>query len=78
LSTTAGDTAGSYRLDGSRNIPVLGIDQTSTGTVTVKVASGVPDGTYYLLACADDKGAVAEGHPGSRCKASAETTVVVK
>lgn len=74
LNTTKG--AGDQLLSPSRAVPPLGAGATSTNTVTVTVPGATPTGTYFLLACADDTGVVAEAHEGNNCRASATTVQV--
>ena len=56
-------------------MPSLAIGATSSGSVNVTVPPGLwPNTPYYLLACANDTGTVAEASSGN-CTASAATTV---
>jgi len=73
LSPTTSKTTKSHLLTGSRAVPKLAVNATSSGTVTVSVPSAVPHGSYYLLACANDNGAVAETDTENNCKASSKT-----
>jgi len=60
LSATKTKTVSSHLL-GTRSVPSLAVNATSTGTATVTVPSGLwPNTPYYLLACADDSGAIVE------------------
>ena len=60
LSATTTKTVSSHLL-GTRSVPPLAVNATSTGAVTVTVPSGLwPNTPYYLLACADDGGAIVE------------------
>jgi subtilase family serine protease len=63
-------------LTGSRVVPVLAVNASSTGTATVTVSAGTTAGTYFLLACADDKSVVTEGSETNNCLASASQVVV--
>jgi subtilase family serine protease len=63
------------RFSAVRSVPGLAPGATSTGTITVKVASTTP-GVYYLLACADDTGTVVESNEANNCVASATTVQV--
>jgi subtilisin family serine protease len=76
LSTDA-VRGGDKTLTGSRAVPGLAANVSSTGTVSVQVPSGTSVGTYFLLVCADDKKAVRELNEVNNCTASA-TTVQVK
>ena len=60
LSATTTRTVNSHLL-GTRSVPSLAVNATSTGTVIGTVPSGLwPNTPYYLLACANDTGAVVE------------------
>jgi hypothetical protein len=63
-------------LSGSRSVPALNAGQTSSGNVTVTIPSGTPLGTYYLVSCADDLGAVNETNEGNNCRTSTTTIQV--
>jgi tetratricopeptide (TPR) repeat protein len=61
-------------LIGPRNVPPLGSGGSSaSGTpgIQLQVPGGTPAGNYYLLACADDRGVLAETSEADNCKASA-------
>jgi subtilase family serine protease len=64
------------RLTASRFVPRLAGGATSTGTVTVTIPPATAPGTYYLLACADDGGAVQEDNESDNCLASASPLVI--
>ena len=50
----------------------------STGTMSVTIPAGTAPGSYFLLACADDAGQVAESVETSNCLASTgKVTVTV-
>jgi len=68
--------AGDILLTGARGIPPLAPGAFSTDTLTVFIPSGTPAGTYYLLACADDLGVVAETNESNNCVASVRTTLL--
>jgi hypothetical protein len=67
LSVDAARNAGDRLLSGSRAVPELAAGATHAGTATVTVPTTTPLGTYVLLACADDRGAVEEGEEGDNC-----------
>ena len=67
---------GNDRQIGSRSVPALDAQGTSTGTVTLTVPSNMQVGTYYLLACADSGSNVTETDETNNCLAS-NTTVQV-
>ena len=76
LSLDSVKNAGDVLLTGTRGVPALNAGATSTGTVNVVIPAGTPAGTYMLLACADDLGAVAETDETNNCVASAGTVQV--
>ena len=56
-------------LVGAREIGALGAGRSSAGRkVKLEVPLGTPAGTYQLLACADDRGAVDESREDDNCK----------
>jgi tetratricopeptide (TPR) repeat protein len=59
-------------LHGFRAVPALekGDSSSSKRKTAVTVPLGTPAGSYFLLACADDRGAVAESKEGDNCVAS--------
>jgi subtilase family serine protease len=71
LSTDTTRSSGDVMLKGVRNVPSLPGGGSSTGTVTLSTASRTVPGVYYVLACADDLFAVAEGDESNNCTASA-------
>jgi hypothetical protein len=64
------------RLTGTRGVPSLNGGQSSAGTVTVTIPSGIAAGTYRLLACADDLNAVSETNENNNCGASTASVTV--
>jgi CARDB len=64
-------------LGGARSVRLLEPGTSSTGSRTVNVKSSIAPGTYFLLACADDKNVVVEGDETNNCRASSTTVVVV-
>jgi hypothetical protein len=70
LSLDTAKGSGDVRLNGSRSIPALASGATSSGTVSAGIPSSIAGGTYYLLACADDLGAVSETNESNNCRAS--------
>ncbi len=75
LSSTTSRGSG-HLLTGSRAVPSLASNATSSGTVTVTVGAGIPAGTFFLLACADDTLLVAESNENNNCTASAAQVTV--
>ena len=76
LSTDTTKSVGDALLTGTRSVPALAAAASSTGTVTVTVPGATATGTYFLLACADDTGVVAETNESNNCLASAATVQV--
>jgi hypothetical protein len=77
LSADPVKSAADRALDKRRQVPALAAGAASTGSVSVIVPSGLPRGTYFLLACADQGGAVAEASETNNCRA-ATTSVNVR
>lgn len=71
LSTTASSTPAGILLSGTRAVPALAAGSSSVGTATVTISPYVPVGSYYVLACADGNGYVAESNENNNCAASA-------
>ena len=63
-------------LDGNRPVPSLVAGASSTGTATVTVNRKTAPGTYFLLACADDKRQIVESDESNNCRASTTRVVV--
>lgn len=61
LSLNGSLDSGDIRLDGAREVPSLVFNGTNSGNTTVAVPAGL-SGRYYLLAVADDLGAVGEAN----------------
>jgi hypothetical protein len=76
LSLDTAKSGGDVLLTGTRSVPALAPLATSTGTVTVTVPGATAANTYFLLACADDTGLVAESNEGNNCIASSTTVQV--
>jgi hypothetical protein len=49
---------------------------TSTGSVSVMVPTGLPRGTYFLIACADAAAAVTESTESNNCRTAAASVRV--
>ncbi|HEV8308164.1 MAG TPA: CARDB domain-containing protein, partial [Methylomirabilota bacterium] len=71
LSLDRSRNSGDRLLAGSRPVRGLAPGTQSTGRVVLTIPSTVPVGTYFLLACADDTGKVAEVDERNNCRASA-------
>jgi hypothetical protein len=76
LSLDTVKSGGDVLLSGARAVGPLGAGANSTGPTTVTVPGGTALNTYFLLACADDTGSVAESNEGNNCRASATTVSV--
>jgi hypothetical protein len=77
VSLDAVKGAGDTLLTGTHSVPGLAAGASHTATVTLTVPASVALDSYFLLACADDQGAVAEGEEGDNCIASQGATVTV-
>ena len=77
LSLDPVKSVGDTLLGGSRAVPALAAAASHSGTVTVTIPATTPLNTYFLLACADDLGQVAESDEGGNCIASPTATVTV-
>ena len=77
LSSDPVKSAGDRALDNRGRVPALAPGAVSTGSVSVLVPTGMPRGTYFLLACTDQTGAVSESSDSNNCRA-AMTSVTVK
>ena len=69
LNTTKG--AGDVLLTGARAVPQLAAGSASSGGRAVTIPTGTPAGTYFLLACSDDRKLVPESNETNNCRASA-------
>jgi YD repeat-containing protein len=70
LSTDNTITSSDILLTGNRSIPSLNAGASSTASVTVATPSNIANGSYYLGACADSGGVIAETSETNNCKAS--------
>jgi subtilase family serine protease len=76
LSTDTAKSAGDVLLLGARAVPALAAGTASSGSTTVTIPGATAPGSYYLLACADDIGAITESDETNNCGASATTVQV--
>ncbi len=76
LSTDAVLDAADILMTGTRLILSLGANETSAGSRIVTIPSSTPEGTYRLLACADDTHAIEESSETNNCLASAGTMTI--
>ena len=70
LSLDTIKSPGDTLLTGSRIVPGLAVGAQSMGVLKVTIPSGTALGTYYLLACADDKKWEPESIENNNCIAS--------
>jgi hypothetical protein len=70
LSLDTAKGTGDILLTGYRSVAALVAGATSTGKVNVTVPTTAALGTYYLLACADEREVVAESNEANNCIAS--------
>ena len=79
LSVNKSKSSADKRLAGIRGIPALDPGATSRGTVTVTIPQDTVNGTYFLLACADDRAPkTAESNERNNCSASDITIQVAR
>ncbi len=78
LSLAATKSSQSKILKGTRAVPVLDAGASSTGTVEATVPNGITEGSYYLIACANDTRTVEETDYTNNCTASAGKTLIAK
>jgi hypothetical protein len=78
LSVDTSKSSGDKLLVGGRAVPALGPFAASSGTVNVTIPANTADGTYFLLACADDKQDVLESNEANNCLAATSTIQVGK
>jgi hypothetical protein len=78
LSVDASKSSGDKLLTGGRAVPALGPNAVSSGTATVTIPANTADGTYFLLACADDKQDVLESNEANNCLTAPSTIQVGK
>ncbi|MEO8678869.1 MAG: CARDB domain-containing protein [Vicinamibacterales bacterium] len=77
LSADTAWSASDILLTGTRAVPGLAKDVSSTGSITVTVPATLVSGTFYLLACADDSKLNAEANEGNNCRASVATGQII-
>jgi subtilase family serine protease len=68
--------AGDVLLTGKRPIPELSSGEVSSGPSTLTLPTGVSDGAYYVLGCADDLLKIKEASDNNNCAASPTTLLV--
>lgn len=65
-------------LTGLRTVGLLAPGASSRTNTAVIVPATVPPGTYFVLACADDLGRVAESSETNNCRASTSTVEITQ
>ncbi len=76
LSLDQTRSGGDVLLTGTDAVPALAPATQAADTTSVTVPAGTAPNTYFLLACADDPGTVAESAEGNNCRASTTTVQV--
>ncbi|HEX2439540.1 MAG TPA: right-handed parallel beta-helix repeat-containing protein [Methylomirabilota bacterium] len=76
LSSDSVKSASDRALDNRRSVMGLAPGATSTGSVSVMVPTGLPRGTYFLIACADAAAAVTESTESNNCRTAAASVSV--
>jgi uncharacterized repeat protein (TIGR03803 family) len=76
LSLDTTRNGGDKLLKGTRAVPALASGDSSTGNAELTVPATIANGTYYLLACADDTKLVAESNESNNCTASSTTITI--
>jgi subtilase family serine protease len=76
LSTDAAKSADDLLLTGTRLVAPLDPGASSSGTATALVPFSAPQGTYRLLACADDFDANDESNESNNCAASSTSLTI--
>jgi subtilase family serine protease len=78
LSVDAARDDADQLLRGARRVPALAPGGKKNGSQLVTVPEGTPEGTYVLLACADDTELVEETNEVNNCRASTATITVIR
>ncbi|HWR98240.1 MAG TPA: CARDB domain-containing protein, partial [Candidatus Methanoperedens sp.] len=78
LSLDTAITTTDPQLTGNRAVPALGIGEVSTGSITVTIPASVPQGTFYLAACADDGRVIPEADETNNCRVSTTTISITR
>jgi tartrate-resistant acid phosphatase type 5 len=76
LSNDNARNPGDVLLTGARNVVGLASGSSSTGSRSVTIPASLSEGTYRLLACADDLAKVPETNEANNCAASASSVVI--
>jgi len=77
LSLDGVKDAGDLLLTGKRSVVSLAPGASSTGSKAVTIPLGTPEGTYHVLACADDLLKVVEASEVNNCAAAPAAMLVV-
>ncbi len=78
FSPDAVKSPGDILLSGSRTVASLTAGLDSSGATTVVIPTTTALGSYFLLACADDKGVVVEINETNNCGAASTTVQVTR
>ena len=65
-------------LSGTRAVGPLAQGSADSGTLSVTIPASAPEGSFHLLACADDTAANVEDDEANNCRAAAGNIVVAK
>ena len=76
LSTDTMKSASDTKLGNYRDVPLLLVGDSDSGSVDVVIPYCAPLGTFYLLACADGGNSLTESDETNNCKAS-DTTIQI-
>lgn len=76
LRLSSDAAVGNDRALGAISTPILAAGASRTVTASVTVPPGTPRGRYYVVACADGKGAVAESRENDNCRVSTSRVLV--
>jgi subtilase family serine protease len=70
LSLDMVKSAGDKRLKGAHGVPILAAGAQHSKTRNETIPLSTAPGTYFLIACADDRFVVAESNEGNNCRTS--------
>lgn len=76
LSSDATKSSGDKRLKGAHTVPILAAGASHTKTRNVVVPASTAPGTYFLIACADDRLVLTETNEANNCRTSVTTILI--